>query len=60
VSKDTARRIVRKVLDDLLDRRGFRQVWDGCDQQVKADIRRSLVAVVENELAKPGDRKAHG
>lgn len=49
-----ARKIVRKVLDDLLDRRGFRQEWDGCDQKDKAEIRDSLRRVVENELRKGG------
>lgn len=52
-----ARRIVRKVLDDMFDRRGFRQEWDGTDQQTKAEIRRSLTTIVQNELDKPEDRK---
>jgi hypothetical protein len=44
------RNIVRKVLDNLLDRRGFRQVWDGCGQAVKAEIRLALQEIVFEEL----------
>lgn len=59
MDKPTARvkRIVRKVLDDLFDRRGFRQEWDGTDQKTKAVIRRSLVTIVQNELDKPEGTK---
>ena len=47
-----AGKIVRKILADLLDRRGFRQTWDGCDAATKRDIRRALVATVLIELNK--------
>lgn len=45
-----ARRIVRKVLTDLLDRRGFRQAWDSCVQGIKTEIRTALVEIVAREL----------
>ena len=48
--KKLAQKIVRKVLDDLLDRKGFRQEWDGCDQQTKIEIRNRLREIVEREL----------
>lgn len=48
--KETAQAIVRKILDDLLDRRGFRQTWDGCDEVIKKDIRNALRTVTEMEL----------
>jgi hypothetical protein len=54
-AKKKARAIVRRVLDDILDRRGFRQTWDGCDEQIKKEIRDSLRRVTENELMKKGD-----
>lgn len=53
--KKKARDIVRRVLDDLLDRRGFRQTWDGCDEDIKKEIRDSLRGAVELELKKKGD-----
>ena len=53
-SKKLAAAIVRKVLADLLDRRGFRHEWDSCDETTKKDIRRSLVTTVEIELNKKG------
>lgn len=54
MNKKLAAAIVRKVLADLLDRRGFRWAWEGCDAAIKREIRRSLVATVENELHKYG------
>lgn len=33
------RKIVRTILDDVTDRRGWRQEWDEFDQDVKQEIR---------------------
>ncbi|MFO0801438.1 MAG: hypothetical protein U0804_28565 [Gemmataceae bacterium] len=53
MSKPTARakRIVREVLRELFyDRRGLTQEWDSIDKDVKAEIRRVLISVVQVEL----------
>lgn len=50
-----ARNIVRKVLDELLDRKGFRQVWDGTSQEIKIEIRDSLREIVLRELKRNGE-----
>jgi hypothetical protein len=52
VKKLPARDIVRKVIDDLLAQPRFRKAWDGAPQAEKKAIRRSLIAVVTNELEK--------
>lgn len=48
--KKKVKRIVHKVLDDLLDRHRFRQVWDGCNQKTKKEIRDSLVEIISKEM----------
>jgi len=35
---DTARAIVRAILDDMTDRRGFRQNWDAIDPDIQSEI----------------------
>lgn len=45
-----AAKIVRAVFADLFDRRGFRQEWDGCDEEIKKEIRRSLTGIVAAHL----------
>jgi len=42
--------IVDDVLDDLLDRRGFKQVWDDCDLEVRQQITESLLDKVYNRI----------
>lgn len=45
--KRLAQRIVRKMLDHyLLDKKKFRQVWDGTDQKIKEEIRNTMVVDV--------------
>jgi len=45
-----AAKIVRKILDDLCDRKGFRQAWEGSNQDIKVEIRNKLRAIVTTEL----------
>ena len=42
----TAELIVDAILDDLTDRRAFRQIWDECDAEVKREIRTTWVNLV--------------
>jgi hypothetical protein len=48
--KKLATKIVRVVLDDLLDRKGLRHAWDATDQRTKAEVRKCLVTLVLREL----------
>ncbi len=48
--KKLASKIVRKILEDLLDRRGFRQTWDGCDEEVKKEIRETMQEITARQL----------
>lgn len=45
-----AKRITKVVMDDMLDRRGFRQTWDGCDPDTQNEIVNSLEKLVDAEL----------
>jgi hypothetical protein len=35
---DPAKKILFAVMDDLLDRRGFDNAWDGCDRDIQEEI----------------------
>lgn len=45
-----AERILDAVLRDILDRRGFRQTWDSVGKDVRAEMRATLLKIVEEEL----------
>lgn len=36
---EQAEKIVDGILEDLKDRRGLRQSWEGCDEEIQAEIR---------------------
>ena len=48
--KDTAKRIVNAIVDDLTDRRGLRQAWEQIDEKTQAEIRESWARLVCEEL----------
>lgn len=43
-------RVVDAVLADLLDRRGFRQTWNGIDADIRQEIRAELMQKVAGAL----------
>ena len=43
-------RIVRLILEDLNDRRGFRQAFDSCDEDIQIEIRDAWREIVKKEL----------
>jgi hypothetical protein len=43
-------RIIRLILEDLNDRRGFRQAFDDCDEDIQIEIRDAWRTIVKNEL----------
>lgn len=46
----SAGRVVDAVLADLLDRRGFRQTWDGIDVDIRQEIRAELTQKIAKAL----------
>lgn len=45
-----AKRIAFRVLDELLDRKGFNDLWGNIDHEIQNDILSSLIEIVEKEL----------
>lgn len=43
-------RIVRLILEDLNNRRGFRQAYDSCDENIQNEIRDAWREIVRKEL----------
>jgi hypothetical protein len=41
-----ARKIMRNILADVTDRRGWRQEWDGFDDDIKREIRREWLKII--------------
>lgn len=37
---------VDEILEDMTDRSGFRQIWDGIDEGIQADIKRAWFDIV--------------
>lgn len=48
---DKAWKIVDAILDDLTDRRGFRQTWDETDDDVQAEIRKAWQTIAFELIA---------
>jgi hypothetical protein len=46
-------RIVSAILDDVTDRRGWRQAWDSFDDDVREEIIARWIELVQTELLKP-------
>jgi hypothetical protein len=47
-----AENIVRTILLDVTDRRGWRQEWDGFDRDIQREIKATWKALILKELAK--------
>lgn len=47
-----AERILKRLMDDFTDRRGFRQEWDLVDKDVKDEWRETWKAMIIKELKK--------
>ena len=43
-------KIVRLILEDLCDRRGLRQEFESCDQDIQDEIRDTWREIVKKEL----------
>jgi len=46
-------RIVKAIIDDLTDRRGLRQAFEECDEEVQKEIFAAWKKTVRTELKKP-------
>ena len=49
-----AQKIMRDLLKDITDRRGWRQQWDQFDDDVKVEIRATHTAIIEKHLEAEG------
>lgn len=45
-----AQAIVDKIIDDMTDRRGLRQEWDGFDDDIQREIREEWERIVDQVL----------
>ncbi len=59
MADDRARRVARSavalIIKDLSDRRGFRQEWEGIDDDIQDEIRERWVSLVEGEILEEQD-----
>lgn len=49
-----AQKIMRDLLKDITDRRGWRQQWDQFDEDVKVEIRKTHTDIIEKHLKAEG------
>ena len=49
---DKARRIVKQIEADLLDRRGLKWAWEDVSPAIKTEIRKTWADIIRRELAK--------
>jgi hypothetical protein len=50
----TAERIRDAILDDVTDRRGWRQEWEGFDDDVQEEVKQSWLDTIESILEEEG------
>ena len=48
--QQTASRIVDEIIADVMDRRGLQYEWDAIDDDVKAEIRQTLIDITATIL----------
>lgn len=44
-----AQRAVRRLIEDLVDRRGFRQVWADMDEDVRKELEQTWMRIIQQE-----------
>lgn len=49
--RDTAKDIVEDIIKDLCGRRGLRQEWEACDEEVVEEIKETWLHIVREHLA---------
>ena len=49
---DLVKAIVKGILADVTDRRGWRQEWDGFDDDIQAEIKATWKKIVKAAIAK--------
>lgn len=42
--------IVDAIIDDLTDRRGLRQEWEGCDKEIQAEIKAEWMLIARRVI----------
>jgi hypothetical protein len=50
----TANKIVKRIVDDLTDRRGLRQEWEGIDDEIQKEIKSVWKKIIIEEMQKNG------
>jgi hypothetical protein len=45
-----AEKIAAEILDDVIDRRGWQQEWDGFDKGVQQEIVDKWIEIIDNRL----------
>lgn len=50
MASELAKKIVADILSDMTDRRGFRQEWDGVDEDIQTEIREVWEAIVDKAI----------
>lgn len=46
-----ARKIADAILQDVTDRRGWRQEWEGFDEDIQKEIKDTWVQIIKKELS---------
>jgi len=47
---EKAKQIVEALLHDFTDRKGFRQIWESCDQEVQEELRNTWKQIIIKQL----------
>lgn len=55
-NKKLAKKIVNEIIIDLKCRKGFRQAFDDCDEDIIQSIKDDMMAVIEHRLELEIDR----
>lgn len=58
--EDVSTVILSEILADLTDRRGFRQQWEGCDDDIQEEIRRAWLKIIRINIKRLLREKSDG
>lgn len=60
--KRLARQAIEQIVMDISDRRGLRQEWEACDNEIQAEIKKIwediIVEAIDNQLKEEKETKS--
>lgn len=52
IADTRAKAIVERILNDLVDRSGFQNIWEECDEDIQNEIRCEWIKIITDVLMK--------